>query len=92
MEYTESDGLTESVTEESAEDSPVMRDQPVKGAKKGRKYKSMVRKLRNRVNDKMANPKVVKPKAATVDKGMVPRTAAGKRKSRCHRCFESKEK
>ena len=66
MESTESDSLTESVTEEGAEEI-LMRDQPVKRAKKGlRKYKSMVRKLRNRVNNKVTNPKVVKSKAAIV--------------------------
>ena len=60
MEPTESDGVTESVTEESAEKSPVVRDQPVKRTKKGlKKYKSMVRKLQSRVNNN-----VVKSKAA----------------------------
>ena len=63
VESTECDGLTE----DSAEESPIMRDQPIRRAKKGlRKYKSMVRKLKERVNDKVTNPKVVKSKAATV--------------------------
>ena len=67
MKLTESNGLTESVTEESAEESPVMRDQPVKRTKKGlRIYKSMVRKLKSRVNDKVTSPKVVKSEAAAV--------------------------
>ena len=67
MESTKSDDLTESVTAESAEESQIMRDQPNKRTRKGlRKYKSMVRKLKNRVNDKVTNPKVVKSKAATV--------------------------
>ena len=53
-EFTESDDLTESVTEESAEGSPFMRDQPNKRARRGlRKYESMVRKLKNKVNDKL---------------------------------------
>ena len=44
-----------------------MRDQLVKRTKKGlRKYKSMVRKLKSSVNEKMTNPKVVKSKAAAV--------------------------
>ena len=54
MEPTESDGLTESVTVQSAEESPIMQDQPVKKTKKGlKKTKSMVVKLKNRVNDKV---------------------------------------
>ena len=64
---TESDGLTESVTEESAEESPIMRGRPVTRARKGlKKYKSIVRKLNERVNDKVINPKVVKSKTTTV--------------------------
>ena len=67
MESFESDGLIESVTKESAEESPNLRDQHIRRAKKGlRKYKSMVKKLRNRVQDKVTNPKVVKSKAVTV--------------------------
>ena len=67
MESTESDGLTESVTEENAEESPIVRVQPVKRARNGlRKYKSMVRKLKERVNDKVINPKIVKSTATTV--------------------------
>ena len=67
VESTESDGLTESVTEESAERSPIMRDQRIRRTKKGlRKYKSVVRKLKEKVNDKLINPKVVRSKAATV--------------------------
>ena len=59
MESTESDCLTESVTEESAEESPIMRDQPIRRTKKGlRKYKSVVRKLRERVYDKVTNRKM----------------------------------
>ena len=47
MEFTESDGLTESVTDESAEESPIMRGRHVRRARKGlRKYKSRVRKLK----------------------------------------------
>ena len=67
MDPTESDGLTESVTEESAEESPVVQDQPVRRIMKGlKKYNSMVRKLKSRVNDKRVNPKVVKSKATAV--------------------------
>ena len=59
--------MTESVTEDSAEKSPVGRNQPFKGTRKGlKKYKSVVRKLRSRVNDKTIYPKVVKSKAAAV--------------------------
>ena len=44
-----------------------MQDHPIKKArKKLRKYKSMSRKLRNRVNKKVTNPKVVKSKASTL--------------------------
>ena len=66
MESTESDVMTESVTEESAEESPIMQGRPVRRARKGlKKYKSM-RKLKERVNDKVTNPKVVKSKTTTV--------------------------
>ena len=54
MESTESDGLSESVTEESAEESPIMRGRSVRRARKGlRKYNSMVKKLEDRVNNKV---------------------------------------
>ena len=44
-----------------------MQGRPVRRARKGlRKHKSMVRKLKARVNDKVTNPKVVKSKATTV--------------------------
>ena len=67
IEPTESDGLSESVIEESAEETPDIRDQPVKRTKKGLSInKSMVRKLKSRVNDKVTNPKVVKSKVAAV--------------------------
>ena len=67
MEPAESDGLTKSVTEESAEESPVVQDQPVRKIMKGlKKYNSMVRKLKSRVNEKRVNPKVVKSKATAV--------------------------
>ena len=45
----------------------LVRGRPVRRARKElRKYKSMVRKLQERVNDKVTNPKVVKSKATTV--------------------------
>ena len=67
MEPTESDGMTDSVTEISLKESTVVRDQPVKRTKKGlKKYKTIVRKLKSRVKDKTINPKDVKSKAATV--------------------------
>ena len=66
-ESTESDCLTESVMKESAEESPIMRSQPVRRAwKRLKKYKSMVRKLKERVNDKVTNPKIVNSKTTTV--------------------------
>ena len=91
----ESDGLTESATEESAKKSSTVQDEPVKGAKKRlRNYKSMARKLKCKVKDKVTNSKVVKSKATAVvmslakvsrlsraDKGTVPCTAQGKGKS-----------
>ena len=58
MEPPESEGLTESVTVQSAEEIPIMRDQPVKKPRR-------VAKLKNRVNDKVTNQKVVKSKAST---------------------------
>ena len=100
MEPTEPVCLTESVTKESAELSPVVQDQSVKRTKIGlKKYKYMVRKLKRRVNNETINPKIVKLKAAAVvmllakvsvrkktDTGMVPRAAAGKMRIRCRRC------
>ena len=41
VESTESDGLIESVTEEKAEESPIMRDQPITRTKKGLRNISM---------------------------------------------------
>ena len=47
MESNKSDGRTESAMEKKAEESPIMRDQTIRRAKKGlRKYQSMVRKLK----------------------------------------------
>ena len=67
MKPAESDGLIESATEESAKKSPNVQDEPVKRARKGlRKYKSLVRKLKFKVNDKVTNSKVVKSKATAV--------------------------
>ena len=44
-----------------------MRGRPVRRARKGlKKYKSMVRKLKEKVNDKVTNPKFVKSKTTTV--------------------------
>ena len=61
MESTELDGLSESVTEESAEESPIMRGRPVRRTRKGlKKYKSMVRKFKERKNVKVTNLNVVK--------------------------------
>ena len=71
MEPTESDGVTESVTEDSAEKSTVGRYQPFKGTRKGlKKYKSVVRKLKSRVNNKTIYPRVVKLKVAAVVKSL----------------------
>ena len=67
MELIESDGLTESVTEESAEDSPITKNQPMKIAKKGLwKYKLMLRKLKSKVNNKGTNSNVIQSRAAAV--------------------------
>ena len=67
MEFTEYDGRTDSVTDENAEESLFMGAQPNKRARKGlRKYNSMVRKLKNRVNDTVTNSKAVKSKVATL--------------------------
>ena len=72
MESTESNGLTESVKEKSAEESPTMRGRPLKRARKGlKKYKSMVRKLKEKVSDKVTNPKFVNSKTTTVVMSLV---------------------
>ena len=56
-----------SVSQEGTEDIHVMPDQPIKRARKEpRKCKSIVRKLKNRVNDEVTKPKVLKSKAVTV--------------------------
>ena len=73
MAPTESDDLTESVMEESAGKSPVVRDQPVQRTKKRlKKHEPMVRQLKSRVNDKTISPIVVKSKAAAVVKRKYP--------------------
>ena len=44
----------------------MMRGRPIRRARKGlMKYKSMVKKLKERVNDKVTNPKVVNSKTTT---------------------------
>ena len=77
-----------------------MGDQPIRRTKKGlRKYKSMMRKLKERVNDKVTNPRVVKSKAATVvmslakvsrpsevGQGDGARHGGGEKRITCHRC------
>ena len=57
MSSVESDVLTESVTEDSADDHQIMRKLPDRRAKKG------LKKLKGRTGGKMVNQKVVKSKA-----------------------------
>ena len=56
----ESDCLTESVTEDSADEYPISRRQPVKRAKKG------LKRLKSKVGSKTVNPMVIKSKANAV--------------------------
>ena len=73
-----------------------MRDQSIKRARKGpSKHMFMVRKLKNRVNDKATNPMVVKSKAATVVMSLakVSRpnifTRRNRKRIRCHQfCWQ----
>ena len=56
----ESDVLTESVTEESADDQQITRKLPVRGAKKG------LKRLKGKTGSRAVNQKVVRSKARTV--------------------------
>ena len=90
MESTESDGLTESVTEESAEPGCV-RTACKKNQDGVKKYKYMVTKLKSRLKDKVTNPKVVTSKAAAVVislSGCPVRTRTDKRVVPCMRQTE----
>ena len=83
MEFTESDGLTESVTDEGAEESPIMQGRHVRRARKGlRKYKSRVRKLKENREVKGHNGGNV---AGRFKLGKETRKVAGKRRTKCHR-------
>ena len=58
MSSVESDVLTESVTEDSADDQQIMRKLPVRRAKKG------LKRLKGKIGSKTVNQKVVKSKAS----------------------------
>ena len=60
MNSVESDVLTESVTEDSADDQQITRKLPVRGAKKG------LKRLKGKTGSQAVNQKVVKSKASTV--------------------------
>ena len=60
MSSVESDVLTESVTEDSADDHQIMRKLPVRRAKKG------LKRLKGKTGSKTVNQKVVKSKASAV--------------------------
>ena len=60
MSFTESDVLTESVSEDSADDHQIMRKLPIRRAKKG------LKRLKGRTGSKIVNQKVVKSKANAV--------------------------
>ena len=60
MRSVESDVLTESVTEDSADDQQIARKLPVRRAKKG------LKRLKGRIGSKTVNQKVVKSKANAV--------------------------
>ena len=57
---TESDGLTESVTEYSADEYPIAKKQPVKRAKNG------LKRLKSKAGSKTVNSKVIKTKTSAV--------------------------
>ena len=57
---TESDGLTESVTEDSADENPIAKKQPVTRAKKGLKW------LKTKAGSKTVKSKVIKTKTSAV--------------------------
>ena len=57
---TESDGLTESVTEDSADEYPITKRQFVKRAKKG------LKRLKSKAGSKTVNSRVIKSKISTV--------------------------
>ena len=60
MSSVESDVLTESVTEDSADDQQIARKLPVRRAKKG------LKRLKGSIGSKTVNQKVVKSKASAV--------------------------
>ena len=60
MDFTESDGLTESVTKDSADENPIMKRQPVKRAKKG------LKRLKGKVGSKTVNSELIKSKENTL--------------------------
>ena len=60
MSSVESDVLTESVTEDSADDQQITRKLPVRRAKKG------LKRLKGKAESKTVNRKVVKSKASAV--------------------------
>ena len=60
MNSVESDVLTESVTEDSADDQQIARNLPVRRAKKG------LKRLKGKTGSRAVNQKVVKSKASTV--------------------------
>ena len=60
MNSMESDVLTESVTEDSADDQPVTKKLPVRRAKKG------LKRLKGKTGSRVVNQRVRKSKASTV--------------------------
>ena len=60
MNSMESDVLTESVTEDSADDQPVTKKLPVRRAKKG------LKRFKGKTGSRVVNQRVVKSKASTV--------------------------
>ena len=60
MNSVESDVLTESVTEDSADDQQITRKLPVRRSKKG------LKRLKGKTGSRAVNQKVVKSKASTV--------------------------
>ena len=60
MSSTESDVLTESVSEDSADDNQIMRKLPIRRATKG------LKRLKGRTGSKIVNEKVTKSKANAV--------------------------
>ena len=73
MSYVESDVLTESVTEDSADDQQNTRKLPVRRAKKG------LKRLKGKTGSRTVNQKMVNSKASAVVASLVGKSSSSKR-------------